>query len=126
MTTYVNQDLNRISKTIHVNRDGIVSIDLSSPLHSEMGKVLHKVYYGTQIPEVAGNVMTGYPHNGGEHTMRLRGTKGDVLAVLDLISDIKFEPLTNPINIFVGQLNWIAQDIIKVFSDTKLKNSVKK
>jgi hypothetical protein len=70
--------------------------------------------------------MTGYPHNGGEHTMRLRGTKGDVLAVLDLISDIKFEPLTNPINIFVGQLNWIAQDIIKVFSDTKLKNSVKK
>lgn len=45
------------------------------------------MYYNTQISELLGDMCSGYPHNGGSHTLRLCGNYEDVIAGIELIRD---------------------------------------
>lgn len=61
-------------------------VDLSSPVHSNdgMSKALYRLYYGNSgLDDLI--EMTGYPHNGGEHTCIISGSKEDIIAWLDML-----------------------------------------
>jgi len=50
-------------------------IDLSQPQHTDLGRLLYRYYYGTTSDLVKKQFLpceySGYPHNGGEHTLTL-------------------------------------------------------
>lgn len=64
-----------------------VRVDLTAPQDSVTGRVLHKLMYNnTSLYELAPNPV-GCPHNGGEHTLSITGSRVDVNAWLDLLSE---------------------------------------
>ena len=72
---------------LHIRPDGTVTVDLTSPQESGLGIIIGKMYYNTQIAELLGDMCSGYPHNGGSHTLRLRGNYQEVIAGIELIRD---------------------------------------
>ena len=76
-----------IADTIRVHPKKVVSIDLTSPQESGLGIIIGKMYYNTQISELLGDMCSGYPHNGGSHTLRLCGNYEDVIVGIELIRD---------------------------------------
>lgn len=64
-----------------------VRVDLTAPQDSITGRVLHKLMYNnTSLYELGPNP-SGCPHNGGEHTFSITGSRVDVNAWLDLLSE---------------------------------------
>ena len=85
-----------IADTIRVHPKKVVSIDLSSPQTSGMGEIIGKMYYSTRISELLGDLSTGYPHNGGMHSLFIKGPYEDVIAGIELIRDqtpVRFHPM---------------------------------
>lgn len=64
-----------------------VSFDLSADEQSPLGQLLFCIYYRSSLVDLASDQISGYPHNGGRHTLRWRGTPADAAAWLDLASD---------------------------------------
>lgn len=66
-----------------------VIVKLDSPQtheRSHMGSVLNKMLYGRD--DLLGMInYTGCPHNGGQHTLTVRGERCDVVAWLDLFQE---------------------------------------
>jgi hypothetical protein len=64
-----------------------ISVNLTDCQQSPLGRIIGNLYYQKDaIVDLAPNC-TGYPHNGGQHTMNVRGSKGDVTAFLELVRD---------------------------------------
>lgn len=64
-----------------------VRVDLTAPQYSVTGRVLHRLMYNnTSLYELAPNPV-GCPHNGGEHTLCITGSRVDVNAWLDLLAE---------------------------------------
>lgn len=67
-----------------------VHLDMSACQTSVVGKLLNKGYYGSgplrDLIECAPD-RSGYPHNGGQHTLHMSGTQEDVLAWLDMFEE---------------------------------------
>lgn len=66
-----------------------VIVKLDSPQtheRSHMGTVLNKILYSRDDLLSMINY-TGCPHNGGQHTLTVRGDRGDVVAWLDLFQE---------------------------------------
>ena len=79
-------------------RNDIVYLDLSDSQYSEFGKFLGNFYYGGGWPYTLRtllesmrkeypNVSSGYPHNGGEHSLRLTLPRIEMLAFLEIAKD---------------------------------------
>jgi hypothetical protein len=52
-----------------------------------MGPVLHRAHYGTgQLAQLIDTEFysSGYPHNGGTHTLRLKGPREELIAWMEL------------------------------------------
>lgn len=81
-----------------------VLVQMSAPEHTELGKVLFRLYYtsGRALLELAPG-RSGYPHNGGEHTLLLEGERKDVLAWLELLTE-EYPVIRKPVA-------WLFQDI---------------
>lgn len=65
-----------------------IVVNMTSIQWSDMGRALHKFYYGnsgTWLSLAPGH--SGYPHNGGEHTMRVSGYRDEVVAFIELFRD---------------------------------------
>lgn len=64
----------------------MISVDLT---FSQYGtRVLHDAFYCNDIKTITGGLYeSGYPHNGGEHSLVIKGEKQDVLAMIDLWND---------------------------------------
>ena len=60
-------------------------VDLSTAQHIPFGKMLSHLYYSNQALLALAPGRSGYPHNGGEHTLSLNGDKHDIVAFLDLV-----------------------------------------
>lgn len=64
-----------------------VYVNLSHSQYSTLGNALHHFWYsGGPLRELAPG-KSGYPHNGGEHMLSIRGSKGDCLAFLELMRE---------------------------------------
>jgi hypothetical protein len=80
---------------------GGVAVELTAGQTEPLGVVVGHIYYtnhalGDMLPQhdysngqPVGRTLTssGYPHNGGEHTMIIYGPKGDVQAFLELAGE---------------------------------------
>ena len=69
-----------------------VYVDLSAPeshASSAMPKALRDLYYSGKRGDTLLSLIesTGYPHNGGSHTLKVFGKRYDVVAWLDLFLD---------------------------------------
>lgn len=60
-------------------------VDLSTSQYIPFGKMLGSLYYANQALLSLAPGRSGYPHNGGEHTLSLSGSKEDINAFLDLV-----------------------------------------
>lgn len=65
-----------------------VSVDLSSPQQSILGKALGRLYYETNLLDLLDSskvIRTGFPHNGGYHTLRISGPAEEVIDFLRIL-----------------------------------------
>lgn len=60
-------------------------VDLSTSQYIPFGKMLGHLYYTNQALLSLAPGRSGYPHNGGEHTLSLSGEVKDIVAFLDLV-----------------------------------------
>ncbi len=64
-----------------------VTLKMSSPQETALGKALFKLYYMTGKDLLSLIDHVGYPHNGGEHTLRITGSLEDVKAWVGLFQE---------------------------------------
>ncbi len=92
-----------------------VYIDLSMPEHSTFDSALSKMYYRNDTLLSLAPSRSGFPSNGGEHTMHIKGSRKECRAFLDLVKETY--PFTTPevivlqIRIDAGDRNIRLRDI---------------
>lgn len=66
-----------------------MNIDLSQSQYTPAGKFLSHLYYQTAIIDLIDrDDRSGFPHNGGEHTLRIHGVREeDIVAFLAVIKE---------------------------------------
>lgn len=62
-------------------------VDISTSQYIPFGKMLGSLYYANQTLLEQAPGRSGYPHNGGEHSLSLNGSKEDICAFLDLVTE---------------------------------------
>lgn len=65
----------------------VILLDLSADQDSPMGQVLHRAHYGNgQLAQLLDTEFynSGYPHHGGQHSLRLKGAREDLIAWMEL------------------------------------------
>lgn len=63
-------------------------IKASQPQYTPAGKLLGSMYYGSFLQTaLSSEQYSGYPHNGGEHTLSLTMSPADVGAFLEIIKE---------------------------------------
>lgn len=61
-------------------------VKASQPQHTPAGVLLGKMYYGQFLQTVLKrDEYSGYPHNGGEHTLVLHLSQTDLQSFMDLV-----------------------------------------
>ena len=76
-----------IFKRIIPMRDSLrYCLDLSASQASSLGHLVGDIYYKRPgFLAIGIEHMSGFPHNGGQHTMRLVGDRDDLVAWLNLV-----------------------------------------
>ena len=65
-----------------------MNLDLSQPQYVPAGRILYKMYYSGFLEKTLDRAeRSGFPHNGGQHTLRLHMPEADILAFLDLVKE---------------------------------------
>lgn len=65
----------------------MIKIDLTYSQYTMFGDVLRHMYYSNEsLISLAPN-QKGYPHNGGEHTLYISGSKDECSAYIELIKE---------------------------------------
>lgn len=81
----MHQQIKRVIETMHTAQ-GRVYVRLSAGEQTPLGKLIGRVYYNSNVLEVLGyNERSGYPHNGGQHTLELHCKPLDAIEMLELI-----------------------------------------
>lgn len=61
-------------------------VTATQPQHTPAGRLLSRMYYGSFLDAtLTRDQRSGYPHNGGEHTLNLKLSLEDLKAFLDLV-----------------------------------------
>lgn len=70
-----------------MTKSDIVRMDLTAPQQSVMGRMLEHLYYQTDMLDLIKEtcVVTGFPHNGGSHTLRISGERQEVIDFLRVL-----------------------------------------
>lgn len=67
-----------------------ISVNLSAPQSSCLGKALADLYYKTNLLDLLDTskvIRTGFPHNGGMHTLTLTGEPKEIIDFLRVLVD---------------------------------------
>lgn len=67
-----------------------IFVELSAPEHSHLGKLLCHIYYKTTLLDLLDRNKVGvfgFPHNGGRHTLTLKGDSADIIDFIRILSD---------------------------------------
>lgn len=64
-------------------------VNLSAPQDSHMGCMLNHLYYCTNFLSLLSKdtICTGYPHNGGQHTLHISGSSEEIFDFINLLKD---------------------------------------
>jgi hypothetical protein len=93
-----------------------VHVRLSAPEHSALGQIIGQVYYNTRILDLLRSTeRTGYPHNGGQHTLELHCAPLDAIEMIEMIKETALEhfKLNEEQRRVASQLSYISQEIHK-------------
>ena len=72
-----------------VRPTGKIYLNLSSPQNSALGRIIGYMYCETNITDLFEGLYSGYPHNGGLHSLSFTGEPDDVIAALELMLDLE-------------------------------------
>lgn len=66
-----------------------LTVDLSSPQKSAMGRMLFDLYNHKDLLDLLDSktIVTGFPHNGGSHTLRITGTSDEVIDFIRILKN---------------------------------------
>jgi len=64
-----------------------ISVNLTMGQHTNFGKALGLIYYRNKALHALAPNPSGYPHNGGEHSMSIRGPRDECCAFIELIGE---------------------------------------
>jgi len=68
--------------------ENAVYVNASQPQHTPAGKLLGKMYYGGFLDRVLQrDEYSGYPHNGGEHSLSLKLIPTDLFSFLAIVGE---------------------------------------
>lgn len=118
----MNLQIKNIIQRLSFSEPGVVAMDLSAPQTSPLGGLLWKLFYKTQVLELLDRDQTsGYPHNGGVHSLRFRGPCGDAVAFLELIKETLTEGFKLPEeqSEVANQLSYVSQEILAYQSKSR-------
>lgn len=90
-------------------------LDLTAAQDTKFGKALQDIFYKTDLISVMGGV-SGYPHNGGEHTLKIKNKKDELIAFLDLFEEC--------LGYKFNEISLVRDEIEKGETQIKLKNLV--
>lgn len=91
-------------------------VTLTAGQDTPMGKILEQMYYYTLITKmIEGAVfMSGYPHNGGEHSCYVAGNKIELVAFIEILQermDARSSRFNQETCQVVSELSLIASEI---------------
>lgn len=92
----------------------LLTLDLSSPEQSVMGKAIEHYHYHENPLHGILNTK-GFPHNGGSHTLSVTGNKKDLLSWLDLFLE-NYPSTSQEINALKEELLIYDKRYIKLFN----------
>ena len=95
-------------------RGGKVFVRLSAPEQSPLGKLVGRAYYDSNVLEALGfSERSGYPHNGGLHTLELHCKPLDAIEMLELLKEECLARLcrTEEEREVACQLSFVSQEI---------------
>lgn len=107
----MHQDIKQVIRTIRVSNKG-VCVDFSATQHTPLGDMLYALYYKTELPDLVREYITGYPHNGGQHTLTWIGPARDAIEFIDLWQDEmrKYSWYGDRLQV-LGELAFIQQEL---------------
>jgi hypothetical protein len=106
----------QIKDIIHflMHRGGRVFVRLSAPEQTPLGKLVGRAYYDSRVLEVLSfNERSGYPHNGGMHTLELHCAPLDAIEMLEMLKEECLVRLcrTEEEREVASQLSFVSQEI---------------
>lgn len=88
----------------------LVNVDLSCAEHIPFGEVVANLYYRNKSLLELAPGRTGYPHNGGQHSLRVFGDRGDIDAWLSLVVQAYPKVVKEVMLLRDALTNWKAGD----------------
>lgn len=95
-------------------QSGKVRVHLSAGEQTALGKILGRVFYQTDILDVLTYTeRSGYPHNGGQHTLELHCKSADAIEMIEMIKEVALEKLcrTEEERRVASELSFVSQEI---------------
>lgn len=94
-----------------------VHVRLSAGEQTPLGRLIGRVYYNSHVLEGLNySERSGYPHNGGQHTLELFCRPLDAIEMIEMIKEVCLERLarTEEERQVANELSYISQEIHKV------------
>ncbi len=91
-----------------------VHVRLSAGEQTPLGKIIGRVYYNTDILQcLSFTERSGFPHNGGQHTLELHCRPLDAIEMIEMIKYVALEKLafTGSERQVASELSYISQEI---------------
>ncbi len=103
---------NIINSLLH--EPGKVHVQLSAGEQTPLGKIIGRVYYNSNVLEgLTFAERSGYPHNGGQHTLHLHCRPLDAIEMIEMIKEEALTrlALTEEEREVANQLSYVSQEI---------------
>ncbi len=109
----MHQQIKRVIETmLHDPRR--VYVRLTAGEQTPLGKLVGRVFYNSDILEcLTYRECSGYPHNGGQHTLELHCAPLDAIEMLEMIKEVCLEKfaLNDEERQVASELSYISQEI---------------
>jgi hypothetical protein len=97
-----------------LHQPGKVHVRLSAGERTPLGNIIGRVYYNSHVLEGLNySERTGYPHNGGQHTLELHCKPLDAIEMIEMIKEEALTRLclTEEERTVANELSFVSQEI---------------
>ena len=109
----MHEQIKRIIASL-LHQPGKVHVRLSAGEQTPLGRIIGRVYYNSKVLEGLNySERTGYPHNGGQHTLELHCAPIDAIEMIEMIKEEALERLclNEEEREVANQLSFVSQEI---------------
>ena len=97
-----------------LHQPGKVHVRLSAGEQTPLGRIIGRVYYNSKVLEGLNyDERSGYPHNGGQHTLELHCAPLDAIEMIEMIKEEALKRLCNNEEeaTVANELSFVSQEI---------------